>query len=209
MTKGMFVSMDGLDGCGKSTQVKILANRLGDLGIKTTTCVDPGGTEVGKMLREILLHNKTHIATRCEALLFMASRAQLVEQVIVPALAKGEVVISDRYLFANIVYQGYAGGLDIDQLWQTGLLSTGGLIPDITFLLDLPVSVSRLRVGKPSDRMEQRSDEYFEKVRRGFLKEAESGRQNVIVVDALLPERNVGELIFSKVNNILEMRNFK
>ncbi len=200
--------MDGLDGCGKSTQVKNLAGKLGALGVKTTTCVDPGGTEVGKKLREILLHNKTHIATRCEALLFMASRAQLVDQVILPALEKGEVVISDRYLFANIVYQGYAGGLDIDQLWQTGLLSTGGLVPDITFLLDLPVSVSRLRVGKPSDRMEQRSDEYFEKVRRGFLKEAGTGRQNVIVIDALLPVDNVGELIFAEVNKTLQIHNF-
>jgi len=206
MPQGLFVSMDGLDGCGKSTQVKNLADRLGALGIKTTTCVDPGGTEIGKILREILLHHKTHIATRCEALLFMASRAQLVDQVILPALEKGEVVISDRYLLANIVYQGYAGGLDLDQLWQTGLLSTGGLIPDITFLLDLPVLVSRQRVGKPSDRLEQRSDEYFEKVRRGFLSEAKIGRQKIKVVDALKSVSIVGDLIFAEVKNLLDTR---
>jgi len=206
MPQGLFVSMDGLDGCGKSTQVKNLADRLGALGIKTTTCVDPGGTEIGKMLRDILLHHKTHIATRCEALLFMASRAQLVDQVILPALGNGEVVISDRYLFANIVYQGYAGGLDPDQIWQTGMLSTAGLIPDITFLLDLPVSVSRQRVGKPSDRMEQRSDEYFEKVRQGFLTEARVGRQKIKVLDALLPAGIVGDLIFAEVKDLLEMK---
>ena len=206
MPKGLFVSMDGLDGCGKSTQVRNLANRLSDLGFKSTTCVDPGGTEIGKMLREILLHHKTHIATRCEALLFMASRAQLVDQVILPALEKGEVVISDRYLLANIVYQGYAGGLDLDQLWQTGLLSTGGLIPDITFLLDLPVLVSRQRVGKPSDRLEQRSDEYFEKVRMGFLSEAKIGRQKIKVVDALKSVSIVGDLIFAEVKNLLDTR---
>jgi len=200
--------MDGLDGCGKSTQVENLADRLGSLGIKATTCVDPGGTEIGKLLREILLHHKTYIATRCEALLFMASRAQLVDQVILPALEKGEVVISDRYLFANIVYQGYAGGLDPDQLWQTGLLSTGGIIPDITFLLDLPVMVSRQRVGKPSDRMEQRSFEYFEKVRRGFLTEAEVGRQKTMVVDALLPVSVISDLIFAEVEKLIKIRNF-
>ena len=206
MPKGLFVSMDGLDGCGKSTQVRNLSDRLSDLGFKSTTCVDPGGTEIGKMLREILLHHKTHIATRCEALLFMASRAQLVDQVILPALEKGEVVISDRYLLANIVYQGYAGGLDLDQLWQTGLLSTGGLIPDITFLLDLPVLVSRQRVGKPSDRLEQRSDEYFEKVRMGFLSEAKIGRQKIKVVDALKSVSIVGDLIFAEVKNLLDTR---
>jgi len=208
MPNGLFVSMDGLDGCGKSTQVENLADRLGSLGIKATTCVDPGGTEIGKLLREILLHHKTYIATRCEALLFMASRAQLVDQVILPALEKGEVVISDRYLFANIVYQGYAGGLDPDQLWQTGLLSTGGIIPDITFLLDLPVMVSRQRVGKPSDRMEQRSFEYFEKVRRGFLTEAEVGRQKTMVVDALLPVSVISDLIFAEVEKLIKIRNF-
>lgn len=206
MPKGLFVSMDGLDGCGKSTQVKNLADKLGSLGIKTTTCVDPGGTEIGKLLRDILLHHKTYIATRCEALLFMASRAQLVDQVILPALDKGEVVISDRYLFANIVYQGYAGGLDPDLLWQTGLLSTGGLIPDITFLLDLPVMISRQRVGEPSDRMEQRSYEYFQKVRRGFLTEAEIGRQKTVVVDALLPVKVVGDMIFAEVGKLLANR---
>lgn len=206
MPKGLFVSMDGLDGCGKSTQVRNLADRLSDLGFKLTTCVDPGGTEIGKTLREILLHHKSHIATRCEALLFMASRAQLVDQVILPALEKGEVVISDRYLLANIVYQGYAGGLDLDQLWQTGLLSTGGLIPDITFLLDLPVLVSRQRVGKPSDRLEQRSDEYFEKVRMGFLSEAKIGRQKIKVVDALKSVSIVGDLIFAEVKNLLDTR---
>ncbi len=206
MPKGLFVSMDGLDGCGKSTQVRNLADRLSDLGFKSTTCVDPGGTEIGKILREILLHHKSHIATRCEALLFMASRAQLVDQVILPALEKGEVVISDRYLLANIVYQGYAGGLDLDQLWQTGLLSTGGLIPDITFLLDLPVLVSRQRVGKPSDRLEQRPDEYFEKVRMGFLSEAKIGRQKIKVVDALKSVSIVGDLIFAEVKNLLDTR---
>jgi dTMP kinase len=104
------------------------------------------------------------------------------------------------------VYQGYAGGLDLDQLWQTGLLSTGGLIPDITFLLDLPVLVSRQRVGKPSDRLEQRSDEYFEKVRMGFLSEAKIGRQKIKVVDALKSVSIVGDLIFAEVKNLLDTR---
>ncbi|MEY4612221.1 MAG: Thymidylate kinase [Planctomycetota bacterium] len=206
MRKGFFVSFDGLDGCGKSTQVKLLASNLASRGMKTTTCIDPGGTELGKILREILLHHKSQIATRCEALLFMASRAQLVDQVVLPALDRGEVVISDRYLFANVVYQGYGGGLNPDELWQAGILSTNGILPDVTFLLDLPVSVSRQRVGKPSDRMEQRSDEYFENVRKGFLKEASIGRQNIKVIDAELSEKIVGELVLSEVDELIRKR---
>lgn len=203
MSKGLFISMDGLDGCGKSTQVKNLANALNDLGYKVTKCVDPGGTQIGQTLREILLHNKSHIANRCEALLFMASRAQLVEQIILPALQDGSIVISDRFLLANVVYQGYGGGLNPTEIWQTGLLATGGLLPDLTFLLDLPVSLSRQRIGNPSDRMEQRPDEYFEKVRQGFIKEAELARQKIILLDASLPALMVSELIFEQVKKLL------
>src|SRR5271168_3774657 len=111
MARGLFFSLDGLDGCGKSTQCRLLADHLRSQGMTVTTCVDPGGTAVGAQLREILLHHRQDIAPACEALLFMASRAQLVSEVIRPALESGRIVISDRYLLANVVYQGHAGGL--------------------------------------------------------------------------------------------------
>ncbi len=204
MSKGLFISIDGLDGCGKSTQVQNIAKSLTDLGHKVVTCVDPGGTEIGQTLRNILLHHRLHITNRCEALLFMASRAQLVDQIINPALQDGAIVISDRFLLANVVYQGYGVGLNPNELWQTGLLATGGLIPDLTFVLDLSVSLSRQRIGKPSDRMEQRSDEFFEKVRQGFIKEAELARQQIIILDASLPALKVSELLLDQVSKLLK-----
>ena len=130
-----FLSLDGLDGTGKSTQCRLLADRLRGRGLAVTECVDPGGTELGGRLREILLASRqTRIGMRTEALLFMASRAELVAQVIRPALDRGDVVVSDRFLLATVVYQGHAGGLPPDDLWAVGRFATGGLLPDLTLV---------------------------------------------------------------------------
>src|SRR5262249_19770799 len=126
MPRGLFLSLDGLDGGGKSTQCRLLADWLRGRGHTVTTCVDPGGTAVGADLRQLVLPHRRELTPACEAFLFMASRAQLVAEVIRPALDAGHVVISDRFLLANVVYQGHAGGLDVEQLWQVGRLSTGG-----------------------------------------------------------------------------------
>src|ERR1043166_374242 len=112
-----FISLDGLDGAGKSTQCRLLAAWLRQQGCAVTECHDPGGTPLGTEIRALLLHHRRSMSSLCEALLFMASRAQLVEEVIRPALAAGQIVISDRYLLANVVYQGHAGGLDPQMLW--------------------------------------------------------------------------------------------
>jgi dTMP kinase len=148
------------------------------------SCVDPGGTPLGQELRQILLSGRHHLAPACEALLFMASRAQLVEEVIRPALALGKMVVSDRYLLANVVYQGHAGGLDVELLWHVGQLSTGGLEPDLTILLDLPLELALARRGRPADRMESRPLEYHQRVRQGFLTEAHHRPERIVVVDA-------------------------
>ena len=165
MARGVFFSLDGLDGCGKSTQCRLLADYLRDKGRSVTTCVDPGGTAVGAQLREILLHQAAlTLAAECEALLFMASRAQLVHDIIRPALQSEHVVISDRYLLANVVYQGHAGGLDPEQLWQVGKLSTGGLDPDLTLVpcwICLSRKAAARRLG-PADRVESRGPEYHD-----------------------------------------------
>src|SRR5579883_1688834 len=149
-----FISLDGLDGTGKSTQCRLLADWLRSKGYAVTTCVDPGGTELGAKVRELLLFGKHHrIGPRSEALLFMASRAELVDQVIRPALSRGEVVVSDRYLLANVVYQGHAGGLPPGELWEVGRFSTGGVVPHLTLVLDLPPDAARARRGREADRM--------------------------------------------------------
>src|SRR6516162_7671734 len=125
MPKPAFISLDGLDGTGKSTQCRLLADWLRSVGYSVVECADPGGTAVGDSIRMLLLDRPHEMTLACEAFLFMASRAQLTAEIIRPALAAGNIVISDRYLLANVVYQGHAGGLDPGMLWEIGRLATG------------------------------------------------------------------------------------
>ena len=182
--QGLFLSLDGIDGTGKSTQCRLLEEYLRGRGQDVITCVDPGGTPLGQELRQILLAGRHALSPNCEALLFMASRAQLVADVIRPALDAGRIVVSDRYLLANVVYQGHAGGLDVEQLWQVGALSTAGIEPDLTFVLDLPLDIALVRRGRPADRMESRPRDYHERVRQGFLTEANRRPDRRILIDA-------------------------
>jgi dTMP kinase len=206
--RNSFVSLDGIDGTGKSTQLGLLAERLRTLGHTVTTCTDPGGTDIGAKLREILLYGRqTQMSMRAESLMFMASRAELVERVIRPALARGEVVISDRFLLANVVYQGHAGGLDPADLWTIGRFSTGGVEPDLTLVLDLPVEVARAR-RKPAatDRVESRGDWYFQRVRDGFLFEVANWPDTHRVIDASGTAEEVHESVFARVREHLAAR---
>jgi dTMP kinase len=180
----LFLSLDGIDGTGKSTQCRLLADWLRGRGQMVTTCVDPGGTPLGQALRDLLLHHRQEKSRTCEALMFMASRAQLVAKVIRPALEKGNVVISDRFLLANVVYQGYGDGLDPEQLWQVGHFATAGLEPDLTLLLDLPLELAQARRDRPADQIESRGPAYHERVRQGFLTEARRWPDRIRVIDA-------------------------
>ena len=180
-----FITLDGLDGTGKSTQCRLLADWLRGLGLPVTLCADPGGTALGAKLRELLLFGREHaMSVRTEALLFMASRAELVEQVIRPALGRGGVVVSDRFVDANVVYQGHAGGLAPAEVRAVGSLATGGLVPDLSVFLDLPVTIAAARRGRPADRMEGRGTAYMDQVRAGFLREADRDPGRIAVVDA-------------------------
>lgn len=202
--RSAFLSLDGIDGTGKSTQLELLAQRLRSLGMVVTTCTDPGGTELGVRLREILLFGRQiQMSMRAESLMFMASRAELVERVILPALARGEVVIADRFLLANVVYQGHAGGLDPAELWEVGRFSTSGLEPDATLVLDLPVIVARGRRKGEADRVEGRDDTYFERVREGFLFEARRRPEQHDVIDATGTIGEVHEAVFAAARDRL------
>jgi dTMP kinase len=184
MKRGLFLALDGLDGTGKSTQCRLLAEWLRERGRIVTQCVDPGGTPIGSRLRQLIFDSEEPLTVPCEALLFMASRAQLVGEVIRPALARGEDVVSDRFVLANVVYQGHAGGLDPAELWQVGHFSTGGLEPDLTVVLDLLPAAAEARRARPADRIEGRDVGYHARVRAGFLAEAERRPDRVRVVDA-------------------------
>ncbi|MCX7664517.1 MAG: dTMP kinase [Gemmataceae bacterium] len=179
-----FICIDGLDGLGKSTQISLLPPWLESLKLSSILCFDPGGTAFGGTLREILLKSKEHLAPRAEALLFMASRAQLVNEIIEPALQAGKIVLCDRFTTSNIVYQGYASGLPLEELRAAVHFSAGGLQPDLTIILDAPVEVGWSRRGKDPDRMESRGKDYWQKVRDGFLREAERERDRFAIIDA-------------------------
>lgn len=182
----LFFSFDGIDGVGKSTQLRLFCQWLKARGIDPVVCRDPGGTALGERLREILLNSGPDVAisARSEMLLYMASRAQLVEEVIRPALARGETVVSDRYLLANLAYQGYAGGLPLGAVREVGAVAVDGVTPDCTFLLDMDPARAIGRLERSLDRMESRSADYRRRLREGFLAEAAAMGPSVHVIDA-------------------------
>ena len=182
----LFFTFDGVDGAGKTTQIGLFVDWLRSLGHDVLTCRDPGTTAVGEKLRAIVLEStdETPISPNSETLIYMAARAQLVQEIIRPALAEGKVVVSDRYLLANVVYQGYGFGLDVDQLWTVGDFATGRLNPTRTLLLDMDVTAAAARRQGKADRMEKRDVEYFERLRQGFLTESKRRPQEISVIDA-------------------------
>jgi dTMP kinase len=180
----MFFSFDGIDGAGKSTQMQLFVDWLQARGLDVVTCRDPGSTLLGEQLRDILLHkSEIPICRRAEMLLYMASRAQLVDQLIQPALEQGKIVVSDRFLLANVVYQGHAGGLPVEDLWQVGQVATDRVTPARIFVLDMDVADAVRRRDREPDRMESQGREFMEGVRRGFLAEAQR-RPEIVVIDA-------------------------
>lgn len=184
----MFISIDGGDGTGKSTQAALLCEWLRAGGREVVACRDPGSTRLGEAVRELVLNrNDLRIDRRSEMLLYMAARAQLVEEVIRPALDEGNTIVSDRYLLANVVYQGHAGGLDVETLWQVGRVATGGLLPELTLVLDMPPQQAGARLRRKLDRMEQQGDAFHARVRQGFLDEAARQPDRIVVVDAAQP----------------------
>jgi dTMP kinase len=181
----MFFSIDGGDGTGKTTQVALFCQWLGEQGREVVACRDPGSTPLGEAIRQLLLErHDLPIDRRSEMLLYMAARAQLVEEVIRPALAEGKTVVSDRYLLANVVYQGHAGGLDVATVWEVGRIATGGLLPDLTIVLDMPAEAAAARLDRRPDRMERQGEAFHARVRAGFLAEAARQPDRIVVVNA-------------------------
>ena len=181
-----FIVFDGVEGCGKSTQARLLAEALREAGEQVVLTLEPGGTPVGQAVRQCLLdpaYPEMHELT--EAFLFCADRAQHVLEVVRPALDRGQIVISDRYSSSTMVYQGYAGGLGPDAVEALNALATGGLQPDLLIVLDLdPLEGMRRKRGDVADRIEQKSEEYHQRVREGFVRYAESLGDRAVVLAA-------------------------
>jgi dTMP kinase len=181
----MFISFDGVDGAGKSTQIRLVAEWLRSRGKTVVTCRDPGSTPLGERLRSLLLdHHDTPIHRRSEMLLYMAARAQLVEEVIRPAIAVGQWILSDRFLLANVVYQAHAGGLPPDEVWRVGEVAIGGIRPRLTLLLDMPAAEAATRIQRQPDRMEAQGLDYLERVRQGFLLESAIRPEEIVKINA-------------------------
>lgn len=200
----MFIAIEGSDGVGKSTQVDALVEWLRSTGRTVTLCRDPGTTATGEAIRGILLHRADlAIDRRAEMFLYMAARSQMVEEVIRPALERGEVVVADRYLLSNVVYQGHAGGLSIELLWEIGAAATAGLMPDLTIVLDVDRETAASRLSGEPDRMERMGDEFHQRVRDGFLAEAKNPRYPTVVVDTRQSIEKVKEDIRTAVESLL------
>jgi dTMP kinase len=182
----MFFSFDGIDGAGKSTQLRLFCDALRAQGFDVVACRDPGSTPLGERIRQILLASgtTTPIGRRSEMLLYMAARAQLVDEIIRPALDAGKLVVCDRYLLANVVYQGHAGGLNPAVIRDVGRLATDGVLPDCVFLLDMAPEAAAGRLSRPLDRMENQGLDYRRRLRDGFLAEASQPNSRVHVIDA-------------------------
>ncbi|MGB0758961.1 MAG: dTMP kinase [Rubripirellula sp.] len=202
----MFITLDGIDGVGKSTQIERLISYLEQEGHETLLVRDPGTTEIGARLRQILLESDLELHQRTEAMLFMTSRCEMVETMIRPAISEGKTVVSDRFLLANVVYQSVGDKISPEVLWQMGRLANGGLTPDLTILLDMPAQRSMERIGKETDRMESRGVDYMEAVRQGFLQELTHSSEATAMIDADQSPEDVSREMLAIVAEVLSKR---
>ena len=201
----LFVTFEGGEGCGKSTQARALHKRVSESGIPVILSHEPGGTPLGKEARRYLKQTrKSEISPLAELFLFAASRAQLVAEVIRPSLARGVMVICDRYADSTVAYQGYGRGLDLDVIQAVNTTATQGLLPDLVILLDLPVEIGLARKRSArEDRFEREEAAFHRRVREGYLKMAAADRQRWLVVDATLPKKRVEQIIWERVGRLL------
>lgn len=195
---GLFIALEGGDGSGKSTQGRLLCAWLERLGHTVVVTREPGGTDFGRTVRHLVLHG-AHVAPRAEALLFAADRAHHVETLIRPALARGEVVITDRYMDSSIAYQGAARDLGVDEVRELNMWATGGLLPALTVLIDLSAELGRTRRAGVHDRLESEADQFHSAVRKHFLALAHADPDRYLVVDGELPAEQIHELVRARV----------
>ena len=204
--RGLWITLEGGDGSGKTTQAALLEDWLRAQGRETMRTREPGGSEVGVLIRDIVLHHRGEIAPRAEALLYAADRAHHVATVVRPALARGEVVIQDRYLDSSVAYQGAGRVLDADEVRDLSLWAAEGALPDLTVLLDLDPAAARRRLDsadKPFDRLEAEQDEFHARVRDAFLALAAAEPERFLVIDAAQDPASIAGIVRARVAPLL------
>lgn len=202
MTKGIFITFEGSEGSGKSTQVQLTKEYLDSLKLNVLLLREPGGVEISEKIRDLLLDIKnTSMSAECETLLYLASRAQLVEEVLVPALKKGMHVICDRFLDSTLTYQGYGNGVDLEFIRKIGQFVTHNVKPNLTILFDIDSKEGLSRIARSKDRIERRTIAYHNRVRQGYLKLAQIDPQRIKVISVGTRSK---EDIFNEVKEHLD-----
>jgi dTMP kinase len=201
---GLFITFEGIDGCGKSTQIKLLHKNLTDHGYTVTLTREPGGTSLSEKIRSIILDvNNSRMSSRCELLLYLAARAQHIDEKILPDIDQGKIVLSDRFEEATFAYQGCGRDIGTQTIIPLNAFATRDLIPDLTFVLDIPVEESERRFiasGKVRDRLELNDREFFTKIRNGYLRRVHLNNDRMICIN--------GELSIKEIESIIRTRVF-
>lgn len=199
MKKGLFITFEGADGCGKTTQMKLLAKYLEKQGHDVLLTREPGGKGLGEKVREILLNYDGEVSDRCESFLFLADRAQNIDIIVNPAVEAGKIVLCDRHTDSTVAYQGYGRGLDLDRINLLNSIAVNGRRPDLTFVFDIDTETSMQRVGKEKDRMESAGIEFHNRVREGYLKIAQQEPERIIVIDASKSIEEIHEKVLNQI----------
>lgn len=205
MEKGLFISMEGPDGSGKSTQIELLKQYFEETGKEVIITREPGGNRISEAIREIILNKDfTEMSPTTEMLLYASARAQLISEVIAPAIDSGKMVISDRFVDSSLVYQGLARGLGVENVYEVNKHAIGDYMPDITFMFDLPaeVGLSRKKDQKELDRMELEGLEFHKKVAEGYREMAQRFPERITVIDATLPVQDICAIVRAEVHKV-------
>ena len=204
MQRGLFITFEGADGCGKTTQIKLVKDYLEKSGYEVVLTREPGAKGLGEKIREILLNYDGIVSDRCESFLFLADRAQNIDTIVNPAVEKGKIVLCDRHIDSTVAYQGYGRGLNLERINKLNLLATDGRVPDLTIVFDIDVETSMQRVGKEKDRMESAGIEFHNRVRNGYLEIAKNEPERVKVVDGREGIEKVFENVKDLINKTLQ-----
>ncbi len=203
MQKGLFITFEGADGCGKTTQLNLLKEYLLSKGYDVVLTREPGGKGLGEKIREILLNYDGEVSNRCESFLFLADRAQNIDVIVKPAINNGKIVLCDRHTDSSVAYQGYGRGLDITEIDMLNNLATGGIKPDLTLVFDVDIETSMKRVGDEKDRMESSGIEFFNRVRNGYLELAKKEPHRIKVIDSTRKIEQVHSDVTDIINKYL------
>jgi len=207
MGKGKFITFEGADGCGKTTQLKLLSDYLKEEGYEVVITREPGAKGLGEKIREILLNYDGEVSSVCESFLFLADRAQNCDIIVKPAINKGQIVLCDRHTDSSVAYQGYGRQLDIDRIDMLNNIAVSGVKPDLTFVFDIDVETSMSRVGKNKDRMESAGVEFHNRVRNGYLELAKREPERIKVINANDTIENIQEQVIKYINILLKGAN--